>query len=160
MPGATADPSLADALGETLARIHAAAFAETGRAWSGPEILALATETTVSLHLAHAEDGAGALAPAGFALVRAAGGEAEVLTIAVAPEAQRQGLGRALLRAASDAAASAGAKRLFLEVGAGNVAARGLYGAEGFQECGRRAGYYQRPDGSREDALVLARDLP
>ena len=36
-----------------------------------------------------------------------------------------------------------------------NAAARALYARAGFAEVGRRRGYYQRPDGRREDALVL-----
>ena len=84
----------------------------------------------------------------GFILVRAAGGEAEILTLAVEPSARRRGLGRALLDQAL--AATAGSP-LFLEVAADNAVARALYGAAGFTECGRRTGYY----GAGRDALVL-----
>ncbi|WP_431272740.1 hypothetical protein [Dankookia sp. P2] len=44
---------------------------------------------------------------------------------------------------------------MFLEVAAGNAAARGLYQGLGFAEVSRRRRYY--PDGS--DALVMRRDL-
>ncbi len=53
------------------------------------------------------------------------------------------------------AAARAGARSLFLEVADGNVAARHLYAKAGFAEAGRRAGYYVRDGGAREDALIL-----
>ncbi len=46
--------------------------------------------------------------PAGFALVRAAAGECEILSIAVRPASRRRGLGRALLRAALQRARSMG----------------------------------------------------
>jgi ribosomal-protein-alanine N-acetyltransferase len=94
-------------------------------------------------------------AAGGFVLVRAAGGEAEVLTLAVAPETRRKGLGRALLAAAMARAAEAGARRMVLEVSEWNEAGRALYEGAGFSEVGRRRRYY--PDGS--DALVLAADL-
>lgn len=150
-------------LAGTLARIHAAAFASEGRPWSGPEILALLNEPVVEARLAHHEtegrDGAdgSALTPAGFALFRAFAGEAELLTISVLPEARRRGLGARLLAACEEGARARGAARLFLEVAAGNTAARALYERAGYSECGRRKDYYQRPDGSRDDALVLAK---
>lgn len=52
-----------------------------------------------------------------------------------------------------------GATRAFLEVAATNSPARALYAAEGWEQVGQRPRYYTAPDGSRPDALVLARDL-
>ena len=54
------------------------------------------------------------------------------------------------------AAKNAEVRRLFLEVGQGNVAAIGLYTGLGFKEVGRRKGYYQHLGAAPEDALVLA----
>ena len=56
--------------------------------------------------------------------------------------------------------AGSGAFRAFLEVAADNEAAVALYRQAGFAEAGRRTGYYRRPDGTRIDACLLARDLP
>ncbi len=95
------------------------------------------------------------LGPDGFIVVRTAADEAEILTLAVAPEARRAGLGRALARRAAELAREQGAARLYLEVSAANVAARALYAALGFTEIGRRARYYA--DGA--DALVLSLGL-
>jgi ribosomal-protein-alanine N-acetyltransferase len=97
---------------------------------------------------------------AGFLLGRAVAGEAELLTIAVAPEARRRGLGRKLMGRFLYQARLRGAERAFLEVAADNPAAIGLYESSGFQPAGTRRGYYRSPDGRRIDALVLARDLP
>jgi [ribosomal protein S18]-alanine N-acetyltransferase len=94
----------------------------------------------------------------GFVMIRVAADEAEILTIAVEPEARRTGIGRALVRAASLRAAEMGAEALFLEVRIGNRAARGLYEGLGFAETGRRKGYYAGK--SPEDALVLKAGLP
>jgi ribosomal-protein-alanine N-acetyltransferase len=46
-------------------------------------------------------------------------------------------------------------QRMFLEVDAGNAAARGLYAALGYAEAGRRPAYYRQSDGTRSDALIL-----
>lgn len=98
----------------------------------------------------------GWIAPAGgMILARVAADEAEVLTLAVDPAAQRQGLGGTLLEQALDTARQRGAKAAFLEVASGNAPARALYAAAGFVMVGRRPGYY--PDGG--DALVLRRPL-
>jgi len=82
---------------------------------------------------------------------RVAAGEAEVLTLAVHPAARRAGFGAALMRALMAEAARRGGSELFLEVSAGNAAARALYAGLGASVAGRRRRYY--PDGS--DALVL-----
>lgn len=147
-------------LAETLAAIHAAAFAGAGRAWSGPEIQALLAESATGVRLAHRGAAPGdALAPAGFALYRTAADEAELLTIAVLPGDRRAGLGAGLLSACEAGARAAGAARIFLEVAAGNAAARALYARAGYRECGRRRGYYLHADGARDDALVLSKPL-
>jgi [ribosomal protein S18]-alanine N-acetyltransferase len=95
---------------------------------------------------------------AAFALARVAADEAELLTLAVALVARRQGVGAALVEAVAAAAAAVGAVRLFLEVAADNEAALALYRGAGFAPAGRRPAYYRRGAGMA-DALVFARDL-
>lgn len=128
-----------------LAAQHAAAFPPADR-WDAATWRTLLAQPGV-FGLIAAEGGA--------ILAQVAADEAEILTLAVHPWARRQGLGRALLAAAEQAAATAGAGTMFLEVASGNVAARGLYAAAGYVEIGRRRRYY--PDG--DDALVLQRRL-
>ena len=98
-------------------------------------------------------------ADGGFILVRTVAGEAEILTLAVAPDARRRGVGRALLRAALEASAEAGAVTMFLEVAADNAAAIALYEEEGFVRAGLRSGYYARAGAPPQDALVLRLSL-
>lgn len=124
-----------------LAALHAAAF-PPGEQWDASAIRLLLDMP----------GGFGLLEPdAGFVLARVAADEAEILTLAVAPAARRQGHGGALLACAMAAAAARGAATMFLEVAERNAAARALYAAAGFAEAGRRRRYY--PDGA--DALVL-----
>ena len=96
---------------------------------------------------------------AGFVLSRLAADEAEILSIAVAGAARRGGLGATLLGVHLASVAARGARRLFLEVEAGNAAALALYRRYGFAEVARREAYYRKPDGGAAAALVLRRDL-
>lgn len=137
---------------DRLAAIMAAALVDRERGWSATELSALAASPGVTV----------IAAPDGFALVRVVADEAEILTLAVRPEAQGRGHGRALLTAALSGVLTAartetGPIRVFLEVGEANTPARRLYHRAGFAEVGRRGGYFRHADGSREDALVLER---
>jgi [ribosomal protein S18]-alanine N-acetyltransferase len=91
----------------------------------------------------------------GFVMGRAAGGEAEILTLAVKPEARGKGLGRALIVAMAVHAHKLGAGSIFLEVGDDNPAALALYAGLGFARVGQRKGYY-----AGADASVLKAALP
>lgn len=92
----------------------------------------------------------------GYALTLTAADEAQLLNIAVHPDARRRGVGIALLRAAMQECAAAGAESMVLEVRESNAAARALYAAHGFAPVGRRKGYYHSP---REDAIVMRAPL-
>lgn len=89
----------------------------------------------------------------GYCLIRIMAEDAELLNIAVASHARRGGVGHTLLEWAIAESAAQGATQMFLEVRAGNVAARALYERHGFLAVGRRRGYYTAP---REDAIVYA----
>lgn len=137
---------------EALARLHAAAFAQ---GWTADSLAGfLAAHGTVAFL---AEESGTSL---GFILFRAAGGEAEILTLAVHPKARRQGFGRRLVEAAAGKAQTMGAAALFLEVAVDNKAALSLYGSLGFAEAGRRKAYYAREGLPPADALTLKVELP
>ncbi|MET4638702.1 ribosomal protein S18-alanine N-acetyltransferase [Mycetocola sp. 2940] len=82
--------------------------------------------------------------------------EADVQTIAVAPDVRRMGLGRALMHALLREARSAGVRDVFLEVRADNTGAQALYDDLGFVGIGVRPGYYQPDD---VDAIVMKLEL-
>jgi [ribosomal protein S18]-alanine N-acetyltransferase len=98
--------------------------------------------------------------PDGFILIRTVADEAEILTLAVRPEARGRGLGADLVRRGLAAAARRGATRIVLEVADDNPAALAIYTKAGFEQAAVRPRYYARPDGSRRDALLLALNLP
>ena len=91
----------------------------------------------------------------GHIVLSVAAGESHILTICVKKLFQRHGLGRALLLHGLECARLKGADVAFLEVRESNVGAYHLYQKEGFNEVGRRVGYYPAVSG-REDALILA----
>lgn len=99
-------------------------------------------------------------APDGFALLRVTLDEAELLTVAVAPEARGHGVAADLLARLLARAATAGARSCFLEVAADNTPAHRLYARFGFRQVGLRRRYYRAPDGTARDARVMACDLP
>jgi [ribosomal protein S18]-alanine N-acetyltransferase len=93
---------------------------------------------------------------AGYAGLAVTGpGEAWVQNIAVRRDAQRQGIGRALLEALLAEADRRGVTTVLLEVAVDNAPAQKLYAAYGFDPVGIRKGYYQP---SNTDALVMRRD--
>lgn len=141
---------------DLLADLHAACFAE---AWDSDALAALLAMPGAFALLADLRGKRGDRPQAaGFILVRAIAGEAEILALGVLPAARRRGIARQLLAAGSAEAASRGTARIFLEVASDNLAARALYLAAGFAQIARRAAYYRRPDGATS-ALVLARDM-
>ncbi len=88
----------------------------------------------------------------GHIAVQLVGDELHITTLAVRPEHRRRGYARILVESAITG--SPDARFAYLEVRPSNAAARGLYGALGFAEVGRRRRYY-----GDEDALLMARDL-
>jgi ribosomal-protein-alanine N-acetyltransferase len=92
----------------------------------------------------------------GYAGLDLGGEVADLMTMAVAPAAQRHGLGRRLLDELVRRASGDGAAYLMLEVRDDNVAARRLYESRGFELLTTRRRYYQPGD---VDAHVMRLDL-
>ncbi|WP_028239636.1 ribosomal protein S18-alanine N-acetyltransferase [Stutzerimonas azotifigens] len=91
----------------------------------------------------------------GHGVINVIAGEAHLLNITVKPQNQGRGLGLRLLEHLMERARARHAGECFLEVRASNQTAYRLYERYGFNEIGRRRGYYPAADG-REDALVMA----
>jgi len=95
--------------------------------------------------------------PAGFLVAHHLPPEWELENIVVAPTSRRNGLGKRLLDALLAAAKKANSTAVFLEVRESNAAARTLYETAGFEQTGRRKGYYTGPS---EDAVLYRLTLP
>lgn len=134
---------------EALAALHARCFAAAPPPWSAPAFAGLLAQAETFL----------VATPTGFAVGRAAAGEAELLTIAVDPAARRRGVGRDLLARFEAEARARGAAEAFLEVAEGNAAARALYAGAGYAVAGLRPRYYRDGAGGAEAALTLRKAL-
>jgi ribosomal-protein-alanine N-acetyltransferase len=136
---------------DLASRLHGEAFAPLGeRVWTRQDIAELLALPGVAGWVLQSGDRA-----IGFALCRVAADEAELLTIAVQADQRGRGAGRTLLAAVTAYARAAGARSLFLEVGADNPAALALYGRAAFRAIGSRKAYYQRGGGAAADAVVM-----
>ncbi|RWR31759.1 GNAT family N-acetyltransferase [Sinirhodobacter populi] len=133
---------------DALAALHARCFT-TPRPWSAAEFADLLASRFCFL----------LTAPEGFLLGRVIAGEAELLTLAVDPDARRRGAGRRLMADFLRGAADRAADSAFLEVAEDNLPARALYAATGWQPAGRRRAYYRTAGGNHVDALVLRHAL-
>ena len=141
-----------------MMRVMEAAFDPAfGEAWNRGQCLGILSLPDVWLSFAEIEQEGGAFAT-GFALSRLLVDDAELLLLAVDPAWRLRGIAGALIDHACGIAATHGARRLLLEVREGN-AALNLYRRMGFEQIGRRRGYYRGGDGSVHDALTLARPI-
>lgn len=83
--------------------------------------------------------------------------EADMMNVAVHPDARRRGLARSLVEALIEQLKDREVRMLTLEVRASNEPAKALYETMGFTQVGRRKNYYLAP---REDALILRKEWP
>jgi ribosomal-protein-alanine N-acetyltransferase len=147
-PGESAD---LDAVMDVMASAFDPGF---GEGWTRSQCAGILPLSGVLLMLAEEAEGA----VCGFSLLRTVGEEAELLLLAVAPEAQGRGVGGTLLEHFIEHGRRHGIRRLHLEVRDGNPAVA-MYQAFGFKAEGRRRKYYSGADGSQHDALTMAREL-
>jgi ribosomal-protein-alanine N-acetyltransferase len=152
--GGLGDSAAVAALAETAFDPH---FRE---AWTEAQIAALLATSGAWLDLAHHSDLAQPRSVlAAFAMSRQTFDEVELLLCAVAPAWRGNGEGRRLIDAVVESARGRGARRLFLEVRASNMAALSLYQSAGFRPEGRRPGYYRTLGGKSIDAVTLSLTL-
>ena len=90
----------------------------------------------------------------GYLLATIIDDEAEILSIGVTLDRQRQGVGKRLLQHFFDHGASRNLAKAVLEVAEDNLPALGLYRDFGFAEFGRRKGYYKQGN-QKIDATMM-----
>lgn len=129
---------------EALARIHAASFTRP-RPWNAAEFEGLLRDPANFL----------ISRDAGFILGRTVLDEAELLTLAVAPDARRNGIGATLLAGFEAEARTRNAATAFLEVAGDNAPAQALYRRAHWQDAGRRRNYYA----AGIDAVVMRKAM-
>jgi len=135
-----------------LAQLHKSAFA---RDWSSGEFDRLLRGPGAFAVLARRKPVFGAWRDVGFVLVREAGDEAEILTIAVDPANRNRGIGRRLLDEAGRRLYADRVSSLFLEVDEANAGAVSLYRKFGFHVVGNRKGYYPEAGEGGDSGMAL-----
>ena len=88
----------------------------------------------------------------GYGGVMIALDEGQITDIAVRGEYRRRGIGMEIVKQMIKESAKRGLSVIFLEVRESNRAARELYRACGFEECGVRKNFYRRPT---ESAVLM-----
>lgn len=124
-----------------------------GEAWTLPQCLGIMSMPGAWLIVARGQSEA-----VGFAMGRTIVAEAELLLLAVAPSAQRSGIGRAVMQTLIDQLRTGGVSKLHLEVRSSN-SAHTFYKDLGFVGVGLRKNYYRGATGALADALTLTRDI-
>jgi ribosomal-protein-alanine N-acetyltransferase len=135
-----------------LAAIHAIELASFADPWALTGFRDMIEHSRARVEAAIDSDGT----LIGYAVAWYVADEAEIANVAVAPAMRQRGIGSKLLDRILEAAASLGARTVFLEVRESNLAAQRLYASRAFAVAGRRKLYYRRPD---EDALIMRRVL-
>ena len=92
-----------------------------------------------------------------FLIANHLGSEWELENVVVESTFRRKGVGTALLNEFLTRAHAINSESVFLEVRESNQAARALYAKWGFEQAGRRQGYYNNPP---EAAILYRRSLP
>lgn len=142
-----------------LSALHGLSFRGSGEPWWEPssvaEILSMpGAQAMLATRMVRADT-----EPVGFAIIRTAADEGEIISIGVIPSARRCRIGALLLDQIFAYASASGAVRLFLEVSEDNLAACALYQARGFIQVGRRENYYSRDGARGVHARVLSKEL-
>ena len=132
---------------DAVARVEAASFPVP---WSRESFWREASNEHTCYVLACDEEAATPVI--GYAGCWILAGEAQITNVAILPAYRGQGVGTQLMAAVIAAAKERGASAMTLEVRPSNASALALYHHYGFQEAGRRKGYYSD---NGEDAIIM-----
>ena len=136
-------------------RCHVAAVAELEKKcfsdpWSESSI-ASELDNPLSFWLVAVENGL----VLGYVGSQSVGEDADVMNLAVSPDARRRGIGLSLMSQLIAQLKRRKVKSLCLEVRASNQSAMALYRKLGFSQVGLRPKYYRHP---QEDAVILRKE--
>ena len=92
----------------------------------------------------------------GYADMRIVASEAQIYNISISYDFRAQGFGEMLMTHLIDKAREMGCDIITLEVSSSNEAGIALYKKMGFEEVGRRKGYYGR---NKSDAILMDKPL-
>ena len=85
--------------------------------------------------------------------------EAEIITIAVMPKYQNQGIGFLILNQLEEVLSKSSCNKIFLDVASNNLVALHLYKKVGFKKFGTRKNYYTILNDKKVDAILMEKVL-
>ena len=133
-------------LSEKFAKIHSKSFNQKNLKYSSDFILSLLKNPKISYIYKKNK---------GFCIFSCNEKEAEIITMAILPKYQNQGIGFLILTELEGILSEISCNKVFLEVASNNLIAIHLYDKLGFKSFGIRKNYYSVSENKKINAILM-----
>lgn len=133
-------------LSEKFAKIHSQSFNQKNLKYSSEFILSLLKNPSISYIYKKNK---------GFCIFSCNEKEAEIITMAILPKYQNQGIGFLILTELEGILSEISCNKVFLEVASNNLIAIHLYDKLGFKSFGIRKNYYSVSENKKVNAILM-----
>ena len=133
-------------LSEKFAKIHSQSFNQKNLKYSSEFILSLLNNQNISYIYKKNK---------GFCIYSYNEKEAEIITMAILPKYQNQGIGFLILTELEGILSEISCNKVFLEVASNNLIAIHLYDKLGFKSLGIRKNYYSVSENKKVNAILM-----
>ena len=133
-------------LSEKFAKIHSKSFNQKNLKYSSEFILSLLKNPNISYIYKKNK---------GFCIFSCNEKEAEIITMAILPKYQNQGIGFLILTELEGILSEISCNKVFLEVASNNLIAIHLYDKLGFKSFGIRKNYYSVSENKKVNAILM-----
>ena len=133
-------------LSEKFAKIHSKSFNQKNLKYSSDFILSLLKNPKISYIYKKNK---------GFCIFSCNEKEAEIITMAILPKYQNQGIGFLILTELEGILSEISCNKVFLEVASNNLIAIHLYNKLGFKSFGIRKNYYSVSENKKINAILM-----
>ena len=133
-------------LSEKFAKIHSKSFNQKNLKYSSDFILSLLKNPSISYIYKKNK---------GFCIFSCNEKEAEIITMAILPKYQNQGIGFLILTELEGILSEISCNKVFLEVASNNLIAIHLYDKLGFKSFGIRKNYYSVSENKKVNAILM-----
>ena len=137
-------------LSEKLAKIHSQSFNQKNLKYSSEFILSLLKNPNISYIYKKNK---------GFCIFSCNEKEAEIITMAILPKYQNQGIGFLILTELEGILSEISCNKVFLEVASNNLIAIHLYDKLGFKSFGIRKNYYSVSENKKVNAILMKKTI-
>ena len=133
-------------LSDKFAKIHSKSFNQKNLKYSSDFILSLLKNPSISYIYKKNK---------GFCIFSCNEKEAEIITMAILPKYQNQGIGFLILTELEGILSEISCNKVFLEVASNNLIAIHLYDKLGFKSFGIRKNYYSISENKKVNAILM-----